>query len=66
MAGALGVRLSAEPELTEWEQDTNPEGRAIEADDIDQARQLFWIASAWAVAGALAAIVLRNAIKARR
>ena len=66
MAGALGVKLDAEPDLTDWEPDTNPEGRNIEAEDVENARQLFWIATAWAVAATLAAIILRGAITSRR
>ena len=66
MAGALGVKLDAEPDLTDWEPDTNPEGRNIEAEDIENARQLFWIATAWAVAATLAAIILRGSITSRR
>ena len=66
IAGALGVKLDAEPELTNWEPDTNAEGRNIEAEDIEHARQLFWIATAWAVAATLAAVILRSSISARR
>ncbi len=66
MAGALGVRLDSEPELTDWHVDTNPTGRDITADDVEHARQLFWIATAWAVAATLAAVVLRNAVTTRR
>ena len=66
MAGALGVKLDAEPEITDWETDTNPEGREIEADDVEHARQLFWIATGWAVAATLAAVILRNAFTGRR
>lgn len=65
-AGALGVKLDAEPEVTGWQMDTNPEGRAIENEDIEQARQLFWIATAWAVAATLAAVILRGSISRRR
>ena len=61
MAGALGVKLDAEPEVTDWEKATNPEGRSIENEDIEHARQLFWIATAWAVAATLAAVILRGA-----
>lgn len=65
-AGALGVKLDAEPEITGWESDTNPEGRYIESEDIEQARQLFWIATAWAVAATLAAVILRGSFSRRR
>jgi cobalamin biosynthesis protein CobD/CbiB len=66
MAGALGVKLDAEPEITDWESDTNPEGRNIENEDIENARQLFWIATAWAVAATLAAVILRGSFSRRR
>ncbi len=66
MAGALGVTLNAEPDVTDWEFATNPEGRNIESEDIEQARQLFWIATAWAVAATLAAIILRGSLSRRR
>ena len=66
MAGALGVKLDAEPEDTDWGFDTNPEGRDIENEDIEHARQLFWIATGWAVAATLAAVILRNAFTSRR
>lgn len=66
MAGALGVKLDAEPEVTDWEIATNPEGRIIENEDIEHARQLFWIATAWAVAATLAAVILRGSFSRRR
>ena len=66
MAGALGVKLDAEPEVTDWEIATNPEGRTIENEDIEHARQLFWIATAWAVAATLAAVILRGSFSRRR
>lgn len=66
MAGALGVKLDAEPDVTDWEIATNPEGRAIDNEDIDHARQLFWIATAWAVAATLAAVILRGSFSRRR
>ena len=66
MAGALGVTLNAEPDVTDWELATNPEGRNIENEDIEQARQLFWIATAWAVAATLAALILRSSLSRRR
>ncbi len=65
-AGALGVTLDAEPEVTGWETATNPEGRNIENEDIENARQLFWIATAWAVAATLAAVILRGSFSRRR
>ncbi len=66
MAGALGVYLDPEPDVTGWEAATNLEGRAIEKEDIEQARQLFWIATAWAVAATLAAVILRGSFSRRR
>ncbi len=66
MAGGLGVKLDAEPEVTGWEAATNLEGRNIENEDIEQARQLFWIATAWAVAATLAAVILRGSFSRRR
>lgn len=66
MAGALGVKLDAEPEITGWEAATNLEGRNIENEDIENARQLFWIATAWAVAATLAAVILRGSFSRRR
>ncbi len=66
MAGALGVKLDAEPEITGWDAATNLEGRNIENEDIENARQLFWIATAWAVAATLAAVILRGSFSRRR
>ena len=66
MAGALGVYLDPEPDVTGWEAATNLEGRAIEKEDIEHARQLFWIATAWAIAATLAAVILRGSISRRR
>ena len=66
MAGGLGVRMSADEATTEWPKDTNPDGRDIDDDDMDHARQLFWVSTGWAIAATLAVVALRSAISRRR
>ena len=65
MAGALDVTLDAEPDATGWDQSTNPDGRYIESADIENARRLFWLATAWAIVAALAAVTLRSGLSRR-
>ena len=66
MAGGLGVRMSADEAATEWPKDTNPGGREIDDDDMDHARQLFWVSTAGAVAATLTLVALRSLIARRR
>ena len=66
MAGGLGVRMSADEATTEWPKDTNPGGRDIDDDDMDHARQLFWVSTAGAVAATLTLVALRSLIARRR